>query len=192
MAWVSQPDALLRELAATLQEAPALDPRGEQDRTASLLEQLKGQRDVVLTLFRRGRIDALALDQQLDQIDAEERHLRERLEMLTRDVDRLSHRTGVMDYAGETLERIGRYVASGEVPFEVRRQVVEILVGGITVEPWRDKGVVVTARFRFGGGVDADVGVDCEPHPWGCVPQSTQIIRQWHLTRRKCVRVGVG
>jgi hypothetical protein len=38
----------------------------------------------MLGLFRKGRIDEAALDSQLDEIEAEERSLRARLEMASR------------------------------------------------------------------------------------------------------------
>ena len=52
--------------------------------SGALLEQKSGERDRVLALFRRGRIDDATLDKQLDEINAETIALTTEIDATTR------------------------------------------------------------------------------------------------------------
>ena len=92
--------------------------------------QKGGERDRVLGLFRRGRIDDATLDQQLDLIDAEAAGLQ----------------------SAESLLASLRKRLDGPVPSELKRRIVEILVDTIqanTVELWgaQQSEIIITYRF---------------------------------------------
>ena len=83
----------------------------------------------MLGLFRKGRIDEAALDSQLDEIEAEERSLRARLEMANK-----SSRAQEMEALATVealLNRLREKLDEG-VSWELKRQLVEVLVDGIT------------------------------------------------------------
>src|SRR5271168_1038985 len=95
------------------------------------------ERDRVLGLFRRGRIDDKTLDQQLDQINSEVFGLHAAIEAAARALS-AGDRAAQLRSAEELLATL-RSRLDGPIPAELKRRIVEILVERIqadTVERW--------------------------------------------------------
>ncbi|MGA2717111.1 MAG: recombinase family protein [Bryobacteraceae bacterium] len=113
------------------------------------LETKAQERDRVLGLFRKGRINETALDAQLDEIQAEEQSLRARLEMA-------SHIEPAQDIAAlanveEMLTNLREKLDAG-ITWDSKRQLVEVLVDGITVDTvgvGAAKQAIVNVRYKF-------------------------------------------
>jgi transcriptional regulator with XRE-family HTH domain len=144
------------ELIQKLRERLAMQDGERQSRQKELddlrerLQQKTVERDRVLSLFRRGRIDETTLDQQLDQIDAEASDLRSDIETTARGLS-VGDRTAKLQSAEELLTTLRDRLA-GPIPPELKRRIVEILVERVeanTVERWgvQQSEVVITYRF---------------------------------------------
>jgi hypothetical protein len=90
------------------------------------LQQKTAERDRMLGLFRRGRIDEAALDQQLDQVNAESAVLQSDIELITRELS-AGDRTAQLQSAEELLEMLRKRL-DGPIAPELKRRIVEILV----------------------------------------------------------------
>jgi len=139
----------LRERVAA-QDGERQNRQKELDALRDRLQQKTGEKDRVLGLFRRGRIDEALLDQQLDQIDVEGAELRNDIEAATRALSAVDC-TGQLQSAEALLATL-RTRLSGPIPPELKRRIVEILVEKIeanTVERWgvQQSEIVVTYRF---------------------------------------------
>jgi site-specific DNA recombinase len=122
----------------------------ELDDLRDRLHQKTGERDRVLALFRRNRIDDATLDQQLDLIDAETKDLLTDIETATRALS-AGDRTAQLQSA-ESLLAMLRNRLDGPVPLEMKRRILEILVETIeanTVERWGVQQSEITITYRF-------------------------------------------
>ncbi len=128
---------------------------GERQRRQQELDDLTGpaeelERERVLALFRRGRIDDATLDQQLDQVDAEAADLQNDIEAVKRELV-AGDRTAQLQSAEALLETLRKRLA-GPVPYELKRRIVEILVEKVeanTVERWGVDQSEITISYRF-------------------------------------------
>jgi len=121
--------------------------KGLKDR----LEQKSVERDRVLGLFRRGRIDDKTLDQQLDQINTESFALHAAIEAETRALSS-GDRTAQLRSAEGLLKEL-RNRLDGSIPFEIKRRIVETLVERVQADTIERCGVEqsqVTITYRFG------------------------------------------
>lgn len=114
-----------------------------------LLEKT-AERDRVLGLFRRGRIDDATLDQQLDVIDAEAAGLQAEIELRSRALSAIDQAAQLR--SAEELLAALRKRLDGPIPPELKRRIVETLVERIhanTVEKWGvpQSELVITYRF---------------------------------------------
>lgn len=152
-------DSFLRnpgEILERLRERVSMQD-GERQRRQEELNELTGrlqqkasERERVLGLFRRGRIDDKTLDHQLDLTDTEAAGLQAEIEEATR-----------MLSAGERAEQLRSAEAllatlrtrlDGPVPPELKRRIVEILVETIqanTIERWGIQQSEITITYRF-------------------------------------------
>ena len=133
--FLRDPGPVLRELKAQGQEGKAVVER-LAERIAGwerALERSKGERDTVVGLFRRGRIDEEALDRQLDELDATEARLREQLEEARAAGEGQARVRQAVEEAGSLLAEL-RSRLDGELTWEVKRSIVELLVVGIVVD----------------------------------------------------------
>jgi site-specific DNA recombinase len=139
-------EALRQKIAGrTDKRIPEFDKRGIELALANKSEE----RARVLALFRKGRIDETSLDAQLDEIEAEEQPLRERLAA----AGRIEPKPNVEGLANVEvlLERLRQKLDAG-ISWELRRELIEVLVDGITidtVETAGKKAAVVNVRYRF-------------------------------------------
>jgi DNA-binding transcriptional regulator YiaG len=180
-------------------EAPELDRRAIEGALASKSEE----RSRVLALFRKGRIDEAALDAQLSDIETEETALQERLTA----ANRVEPATSMAALASveEMLKKLQAKLGLG-VPWELKRELVEVLVDGITVdtvETGHRRVAVVNARYRFSLS-DSSEGELTARHPIGQTeeqsheePQTVGDHLRVHrvslglLQRQTAVRIGV-
>ena len=114
------------------------------------LQQKSTERERVLGLFRRGRIDDTTLDQQMDQIDSEASELRLEIETAMRELA-AGDRTAQLQSAEELLEALRARLA-GPIPYELKRRIVEILVEKVeanTITRWGVEQSEITISYRF-------------------------------------------
>ena len=122
----------------------------ELDDLAAHLQQKGAERERVLALFRRGRIDDATLDQQLDQIEAEAADLQSDIETVKRELA-AGDRTAQIQSAESLLETLRKRL-DGPVPHELKRRIVEILVEKVeanTIERWGVQQSEITINYRF-------------------------------------------
>jgi site-specific DNA recombinase len=123
----------------------------EIEQLQQTLREKGAERDRVIGLYRRGRINEATLDQQLDEIEREERAIQAELgEMEER--ARMVAATGA--HLASTEELLEELNARLDEPltWELKRALVETLVASIRVETVEQEGrkaAVVTTRYHF-------------------------------------------
>lgn len=125
--------------------------RHQITRLEGLLAKKTEERNRVLGLFRRGRLDDRALDEQMDEIGKEERALEIQLEELRGKVTSSESIAATVNSAEVLLAKLRKRL-DGSVSWEIKRQLVEILVAGIrvhTTESWGVKQAEVIVNYRF-------------------------------------------
>ena len=116
------------------------------------LGQKQAERDSILTLYRKGRIDTATLDRQLDEIALEESDLQE---TITEHEVALANanRVGEELHTAEALITELRTRLDASLDFATRRRIVEILVDRVTVQTVTDeqskKQAAVMVRYHF-------------------------------------------
>jgi site-specific DNA recombinase len=144
-------EILRQKIAArTRDRSPEFDRRSLELALGSKGEE----RTRVLGLYRKGRIDEASLDSQLDEIDTEEKSLRARLHMASRnepaqDVTALASLDALLDRLRKKLDE--------GVSWEQKRQLVEVMVDGITVdtiESGTRREAIINVRYKFVSSVD--------------------------------------
>lgn len=132
--FMRNPDDVLVELAEQL--------HGEETRADQMRDALAGlkmqfgakqaERDTMLALYRRGRIDAAALDRQLDQIAEEEGDLRV---LVTEQESALSQADRIESdlRSAEALLREARERLDDSPDFATRQDIVRLFVERVTV-----------------------------------------------------------
>jgi site-specific DNA recombinase len=113
------------------------------------LENKGEERSRVLALFRKGRIDEDALDAQLDEIESEEKAMRQRLNTAVRGEP--EPQTNMLATVEDMLSRLRTKLDQG-ISWELKRELVEVLVDGIRVDTVVAEGrreSVINVRYRF-------------------------------------------
>jgi len=153
------------ELLQKRMAAERSDSKRSRDRLARLEDNLAGkitERDRILGLFRKGRISEKDLDKQLDQIGQEETAIRANMEDLAATLRGVGDETAQLQSTQALLEKLVGWLDQG-VSWEVKRQLVEALVGGIRIETTEEGGkkvasIVVTYRFASSIAACTDTG----------------------------------
>jgi transcriptional regulator with XRE-family HTH domain len=153
-------------------------------------DQKDAERDRVLGLFRRGRIDDATLDQQLDQINTEAFRLHAEIEATTRTLS-AGDRTAQLRSAGELLASLRKRL-DGDVPPELKRRIVEILVEKVqanTVERWGVAQSEIVITYRFSQPSEAAALVLPKVHSLGSRNRPPERLNTLgdHLLRRRLV-----
>jgi site-specific DNA recombinase len=151
--FLRNPGPVLQQLHDRL----ASDAKGS-DKTRQQITRLEGllakkgeERTRVLGLFRRGRLDDKALDAQMDEIGREEAALEKQLEELRGKVTSNESIAATVSSAEALLAKLRKRL-DGPVSWEIKRQLVEILVANIrvdTTESWGVKQAGITVNYRF-------------------------------------------
>jgi hypothetical protein len=109
------------------------------------------ERDRILALFRKSRINESDLDRQMDQIGREEAGLRANIEDLAATLRGVADGAAQLQSTQALLEKLRGRLDQG-IFWEVKRQLVEALVGGIRIDTCEEDGrrcasIAVTYRF---------------------------------------------
>ncbi len=151
--FLRNPGSVLHELQAKL-EAGSTDTenlRSRQRQLEALLTGKAAERNRVVGLYRRGGLDDAELDQQLREIGQEEKGLQAQLDELQAKLAGTGAMKENLSSADALLTKL-RQRLEGPVSWECKRQLIEVLVGAIRVEPVETCGVVqpkVTIAYRF-------------------------------------------
>lgn len=145
-AWLDDPGPILDDLAAQLNaEAGQDDDLGtEIQRLRHSLEGIEGQRQRLLTAYRKGIIEDAELESELATIRQEVTLTEGEIAALERAESRQVERRAQLVTAAELLEQL-RDIRRDGLSFEIRRQVVEALVKEIVV----DSEGVPNVVYRF-------------------------------------------
>lgn len=114
------------------------------------LEQKAAERDRMLGLFRRGRIDEATLDQHLDAINREAGGLQAGIEAIERTLSAEDRAAQLR--SAELLLTTLRSKLAGPISPEIKRRIVEILVERVqadTIERFGVKQSEITIVYRF-------------------------------------------
>jgi site-specific DNA recombinase len=116
-----------------------------------LQEAKASERSKVVALFRKGRLNDSELDQQLSDIDREAEGLSSQLEALKRKLGSACANEAALEDTEALLTRLRKRLDES-LSSEQRRQLVELLVGGIQIETIRSGPKpenIVTVTYRF-------------------------------------------
>jgi site-specific DNA recombinase len=142
------------------EEKQLYDELARQQQASQTLDR---EKDTVITLFRRGRIDESALDRQLDQIQQDEANMQKDLEDIQERLRCLQEKVDGLRYANELLQRLSEQLAQ-PLTWEVKRELVEALVEEVRVDTVEDdrgrKEAKVTVTYRFGPSTAIGMGMD--------------------------------
>lgn len=151
-AFLRNPGEILQKLRERLAVGDSDRQRREKE-----LEGLKGrleekavERERMLGLFRRGRIDDSTLDQHLDMIDAEAAGFQAQIEEISRLL--IAGDRAEQLRSAEALLTTLRRRLDGQIPNDLKRRIVEILVEKVeanTVERWGVQQSEITITYRF-------------------------------------------
>jgi site-specific DNA recombinase len=152
-AFLRNPEPVLQQLHAKM-ESDALGSAEilkQVTRLEGLLAQKVDERSRVVSLFRRGRLSDTELDAQMDEIGKEETALEARASELRA---KLGHSGSIVTTvrSAETLLAELRKRLDEPVCWELKRNLIEVLVGGIRVETEYDddrKHGRTTVMYRF-------------------------------------------
>ena len=150
--FLRNPGEILERLRQRLELDGDEQRRREKDlqRLRGLLEQKSGERDRILALFRRGRIDEATLDKQMDEIEGEAAGLRAEIETEARALSCADRREQLS--SAEALLASLRKRLNKPIPPDLKRRIVETLVDSVradTVERWGVQQSNITVTYRF-------------------------------------------
>jgi DNA-binding transcriptional regulator YiaG len=159
LVWADIESFLLRpeEILERLKEHLLLQDRERPLRKKELAkltaqrQQKVAERDRILALFRRGRIDEQVLDQQLDLIQNETATLQAQIDSASRALS-IPDRAAQLESAAKLLQDLQRELHGQSTSPELQRRLVEILVESIearTVEHWGVPSSEIVIRYRF-------------------------------------------
>ena len=116
-----------------------------------LIQSKKTERDRVLALYRRGRVDDQTLDKQMDEIGVEEQVLQDRIKQLTVEMEGAKSAETTLASTAELLQKLNRRLDE-PLSRELKRQLVELLVEEVrvdTIDPGGKRESRVTVTYRF-------------------------------------------
>ena len=152
-AWARNPGPIIEELRARFAERNDATETlsGEAAALERALATMQTERDTVLTLYRKGRIDGASLDRQLDAIAADEASLFADLERTRARMQSNQDASGAVLEAEHLLRELGTQL-DGPLSWETKREVVEALVASIvvdTVEQVGKRQALARVTYRF-------------------------------------------
>jgi site-specific DNA recombinase len=156
--FLRKPSVVTERLQARMQ-AEVGDATKNQDRLRRLRGLLEGkadERSKVVALYRRGRIREAELDQQMEEIDKDAAGLAVQIEELEAKLGGTDANGAVLEGAEALLTRLRKRLDQ-PLTFERKRQLVELLVGGIRIETIRNgekRENIVTVTYRFPSAVE--------------------------------------
>lgn len=151
--FLRDPGPVLEEVAAQMEDTGGRVKaiRKEAASAARALSTKDRERDAVLALYRRGRIDDATVDRQLEEVERERTGLQEAIkdaeERLRAEEQASEHLRSAEDLLRGLNARL-----DAPLTFELKRELVEILVEGITANTVFEDGkrdLVVEVAYRF-------------------------------------------
>jgi site-specific DNA recombinase len=125
------------------------------------------ERDRILELYRKGRINDADLDRQMDQIDREESMLRANIDDVMATLRGVTDGAAQLQSAQALLEKLRDRLDEG-LSWEVKRQLIEALVGGVRIDTGEEEGkrrASIAVTYRFAGSIatctDTRAGNNC-------------------------------
>jgi multidrug resistance efflux pump len=151
--FLRNPNTVIEQLQQRL-AAERADSKRQQERLGWLEGALAAkttERDRILELFRKGRISDADLERQMDDIDREQAGLQAQIEELSAGLRGVADVAAQIQSTHALLEKLRGRLDQG-VSWEIKRQLIEALVGRIRIETHEEDGkrcasVVVTYRF---------------------------------------------
>ena len=125
--------------------------KDQQRKLEGLIATKATERSRVVGLYRRGRLTDADLDQQMSEIGKEQTALESQLAELKGRAEGAKSIGANVGTADALLTKLRKRL-DGPVSWEVKRQLIEVLVGGITIATLEEHGVAqpkVTVRYRF-------------------------------------------
>jgi site-specific DNA recombinase len=156
--FLRNPGAVIEQLQKRI-AAERNDAKPIKDRLTKLqgaLYEKITERDRMFGLFRKGRIQEDALNVQMDQIDREEAALKARIDDLSTQLRGTEAGAARLGSAGALLAKL-RARLDEPISWELKRQLVEVLVGGVRVDTFQENGkrcAAVTVTYRLASTVD--------------------------------------
>jgi site-specific DNA recombinase len=160
--FLRNPGAVVEQLEQRI-AAESRDSHRSKDRLKKLEADLAaktGERDRILELYRKGRITDADLDRQMDQIGQEEARLLANVEDVTATLRGVTDGEAQLQSAQATLEKLGDRLDAG-ISWEVKRQLVEALVGGVRIDTCEEGGnrrASIAVTYRFAGSIATCTG----------------------------------
>lgn len=150
--FVRNPGEVLEKLRARLSIGSDERQRREKQLGGlrARLEDKENERERVLALYRRGRIDDATLDQQLDQVEHEKVRLMSEIRTNESELS-VSERAQQLQTAEQLLATLRKRL-SGPIPPDLKRRIVEVLVARVvanTVEQHGVKESQLAITYRF-------------------------------------------
>lgn len=139
--FLRHPGAVIDQLRQRL-DAERSDSKRNRERLGRLEDDLaaKGvERDRLLNALPKGRINDEDLDRQMDQMEREEAGIRANIEDLSAGLRGLADATAQLQSTQALLEKLRDRLEQG-IPSEVKRQLVEALVGNIRINTVEENG----------------------------------------------------
>ena len=151
-AFLRDPGEILERLRTrfAMQDGDRARRQKELEGCKARLQEKQAERDRMLGLFRRGRIDEATLDHHLDMIDAEAAGLQAEIEAAKRALS-ADDRAAQLQSAESLLATLRKSLA-GPVSPELKRRIVEVLVERVqadTIERWGVQESKITITYRF-------------------------------------------
>jgi site-specific DNA recombinase len=183
--FLADPGDLLGTLTAKLaSEASSNAPvRRTPEQIRRALHEKLGERGRVLALYRRGRIDVDSLENQLQEIEAEENSLHREQEGAAEAGRTLRTVEAAMGQAEELLQRLRSRLEQG-ISWELKRELIETLVEGAEIETLdteTGREAVVHVRYRFNPFSSDCTDMDSLRPPASNVPERSECPRSWRV-----------
>jgi site-specific DNA recombinase len=152
-AFLRNPGTVIMRLQARLrdQASDVGKDRARLHRLQGLLTAKGSERSKVVGLFRKGRLNDSELDQQLSEIDREAGGLAAQIEELERKLGDAGASEAALESTEALLTRLRKRLDES-LTWGQKRQLVELLVGGIRIETIRGGPKpqnIVTVTYRF-------------------------------------------
>ena len=167
--FLRKPSVVIERLQARMRDeaGDATKNRERLRRLRGLLEGKAEERNKVVGLYRRGRLNDAELDQQVEEVDKDAAGLAAQIEEMEAKLGGTDSNGAVLEGAEALLTRLRKRLDQ-PLTFERKRQLVELLVGGIRIETIRDgakRENVVTVSYRFPSAVEVCTDTDSSPPP---------------------------
>ena len=133
--FIKNPGEALQELAKTMETKKSMKDtyQSEKQNITKSLNDKESEKQDILGLFRKKIINAVDVESQLQQIATEKSILEARLIELDQLIESEENMSKQFDTAEALLLDLREKIRNGETSFEIKREIVRVLVVGIMV-----------------------------------------------------------